>query len=104
MLYNGIKKDWLEKSLNILFHWQRTSLNEGLSEPEFYGDLVYKFIGSNDFSFLFRKVITRYRRIGYNLNVMRQSTGLVFNSRGASHQKNGDRWSESSKIFIHTLW
>ena len=52
-------------------------LSEGLSEPEFYGDLVYKFkklIGNNDFSFQFRKIITRY-----NLNVMRQSACLVFN-------------------------
>ena len=59
----------------------KTLLSEGLSEPEFYGDLVYKFkklIGSNDFSFQFRKIITRYRRIGYNLNVMRQSACLVF--------------------------
>ena len=32
-----------------------------------------------DFSFQFRKIITRYRRIGYNLNVMRQSACLVFN-------------------------
>ena len=35
----------------------KTLLNEGLSEPEFYGDLVYKFkklIGSSDFSFQFR--------------------------------------------------
>ena len=54
----------------------KTLLSEGLSEPEFYGDLVDKFkklIGSNDFSFQFGKIITRYRRIGYNLNVMRQS-------------------------------
>ena len=60
----------------------KTLLSEGLSEPEFYGDLVYKFkklIGSNDCSFQFRKLITRYRRIGYNLNVMRQSACLVFN-------------------------
>ena len=28
--------------------------------------------------FQFRKIITRYRRIGYNLNVMRQSACLVF--------------------------
>ena len=51
----------------------KTLLNEGLSEPEFYGDLVNKFkklIGNNDFSFQFRKIITRYRRIGYNLNVI----------------------------------
>ena len=60
----------------------KTLLSEGLSELEFYGDLVYKFkklIGINDFSFQFRKIITRYRRIGYNLNVMRQSACLVFN-------------------------
>ena len=31
------------------------------------------------FSFQFRKIITRYRCIGYNLNVMRQSACLVFN-------------------------
>ena len=36
----------------------KTLLNAGLSEPEFYGDLVYKFkklIGRNDFYFQFRK-------------------------------------------------
>ena len=45
----------LSCKMNIFF------LSEGLSEPEFYGDLVYKFkklIGSNDFSFQFRKIIT----------------------------------------------
>ena len=35
-------------------------------------------VGIND-AFQFRKIITRYRRIGYNLNVMRQSACLVFN-------------------------
>ena len=57
-------------------------LHDGLSEPELYGDLVYKFkklIGRNDFSFHFRKIITRYRRIGYNFNVVRQSACLVVN-------------------------
>ena len=42
----------------------KTLEREGLSETEFYGDLVYKF--KNDFSFQFRKIITRYKRIGYN--------------------------------------
>ena len=59
----------------------KTLLREGLSQPKFYGDLVYKLkklIGKNDFSFQFRKIITRYSRIGYNLNVMRQSACLVF--------------------------
>ena len=57
-------------------------LRHGLSEPEFYGDLVYKFekiVGRTDFSDQFRKIIMRYKRIGYNLNVMRQSSCLVFN-------------------------
>ena len=60
----------------------KTLLSEGLSEPEFYGDLVYKLKklkGINDFSLQFGKIITRYRRIGYNLNVMRQSACLGFN-------------------------
>ena len=55
---------------------------ENLSEPEFYGDLVYKFKkirGLTDFSDQFRKIIMRYKRIGYNLNVMRQSACLVIN-------------------------
>ena len=59
----------------------KTLLREGLSEPEFYGDLVYKFkklTGKNDFSFQFRKITTRYRSIVYNLSVMRQSACLVF--------------------------
>ena len=41
-------------------------LLEGLSEPEFYGDLVYKFrkiIGKNDFPYHFKKIIVRYKKI-----------------------------------------
>ena len=52
----------------------KTLLSEGLSEPEFYGDLVYKLtilIGRTGFSFQFRKIITCYRCKGYDLNVMR---------------------------------
>ena len=48
-------------------------LHQGLSEPEFYGDSVYKLKkirGMTDFSDQFRKNIMRYKRIGYNLNVM----------------------------------
>ena len=33
----------------------------------------------NDFSDQFRKIIMRYKRIGYNLNVMRQSAYLLIN-------------------------
>ena len=47
-----------------------------------YGDLVNKYKkirGMTDFSNQFRKIIMRYKRIGYNLNVMRQSACLVIN-------------------------
>ena len=60
----------------------KTLLHQGLSEPEFYGDLVYKFkkiIGRADFSDQFRKIIVRYKCIEYNINIMRQSACLVFN-------------------------
>ena len=52
----------------------KTLLHQGLSVPEFYGDLVYKFkniVGRADFSDQFRKIIVRYKCIGYNINIMR---------------------------------
>ena len=58
----------------------KSLLHQGLSEPEFYGDLVYKFkmiMGRTDFSDQFRKIIIRHKRIGYDLNVMRQSACLL---------------------------
>ena len=43
----------------------KTFLLQGLSEPEFYEDLVYKFrkiIGKNDFPYHFKKIIVRYKK------------------------------------------
>ena len=60
----------------------KTLLLEGLSEPGFYGDLVYKFrkiIGNNDFPYHFKKIIVRYKKIGYNVDVLRQTACLVVN-------------------------
>ena len=60
----------------------QTVLLQGLSEPEFYGDLVYKFrkiIGKYDFSYHSKKIIFRYKKIGYNIDVLRQTTCLVVN-------------------------
>ena len=60
----------------------KTLLLQGLSEPEFYGHLVYKFrkiIGKNDFPYHFKKIIVRYKKIGYNINVMQQAACLVVN-------------------------
>ena len=41
----------------------KTLLKQGISEPIFYGDLVYKFkriVGKPNFSDLFKKIIKRY--------------------------------------------
>ena len=57
-------------------------LHQGLSEPEFYGDFVYKFktiMGRTDSSDQFRKIIIRHKRIGYDLNVIQQYACLVIN-------------------------
>ena len=43
---------------------------------------LYKFrkiIGKNDFPYNFKKIIVRYKKIGYNINVMRQTACLVVN-------------------------
>ena len=60
----------------------KSLLKQGLSELEFYGDLVYKFrtiVGRNDFSDQFSKIIIRYKRTGYNMNVMLQTVCSVVN-------------------------
>ena len=60
-----------------------TPLLQGLSEPEFHGDLVYKFrkiFGKNDFPYHFKKIIVRYKKIGSNIDVLRQTACLVVNS------------------------
>ena len=38
-----------------------------------------KNVGRADFTDQFKKIIVRYKRIGYNINIMRQSACLVFN-------------------------
>ena len=50
----------------------KTLLLQGLSLPEFYGDLVYKFrkiIGKYDLSYHFKKIIVRYKKISYKIDV-----------------------------------
>ena len=60
----------------------KTLLLQGLSEPEFYGNFVYKFrkiIGKNNFPYHFKKIIVRYKKIGYNIDVLRQTAYLAVN-------------------------
>ena len=59
------------------------SCAKDLSEPNFYGDLVYKLkkiVGSDNFSAQFIKIISHYKKIGYNINVLQQTACLVVNS------------------------
>ena len=51
-------------------------------KPDFYGYLVYKLkkiVGSNNFSAQFIKIISHYKKIGYNINVLQQTACLVVN-------------------------
>ena len=53
---------------------------QGLSEHGFYDDSVYKLkkiVGSNNFSAQFIKIISHYKKIGYNINVLQQTACLV---------------------------
>ena len=58
----------------------KTLLRQGLLEPEFYGGLVSKLkkiVGSNNFSAQFIKIISNYKKIGYNVNVLQRTACLV---------------------------
>ena len=53
------------------------------TEPVFYGDLVYKFkrvIGKSSLCDQFKRIIKSFRRVGYNMDIIRQSACLVVNS------------------------
>ena len=60
----------------------KSLLRQGLLEPDFYGDLVYKLKkigGSNNFSAQFSKTSSDYKKIGYNINVLQQTACFVVN-------------------------
>ena len=57
-------------------------MQQGICNPEFYGDLVYKFkkiIGNPNFSNLLKRIVNRFKRAGYSFDIMRQTACLVFN-------------------------
>ena len=59
----------------------KTLLQQGISEPEFYGHLVYRFrkiVGNLTFRSNSEN-LNRYKRIGYSLDIMRQTACLVVN-------------------------
>ena len=60
----------------------KTPLQQGISEPVSYSDLAYTFkriVGKPKFSGQFKNIIKRLKRVGYSMDVMRQSACLVVN-------------------------
>ena len=60
----------------------KSLLCQGLSGPDFFGDLVFKLkkiVGSNNFSAQFIKIISHYKKIGYFINILQQTECLVVN-------------------------
>ena len=57
-------------------------MQQGICNPEFYGDLVYKFkkiIGNQNFSDLFKRIVNRFKNARHTLDIMRQTACLVCN-------------------------
>ena len=57
-------------------------MQQGICNPEFYGDLVYTFkkiIGNPNFSDLVKRIVNSFKRAGHTLDIMRQTAFLVFN-------------------------
>ena len=91
LLKQGYRYHKIRKSFSKFYHRHtelivkyniglKTLLQQSISEPMFYGDLVYKFkriVGKPYFSDQFKKIVKRYKRVGYNFDVMRQSACLV---------------------------
>ena len=93
ILKQGYRYHKIRKAFSKFFHRHselivkyniglKTLLQQGISEPIFYGDLVYKFkriVGKHNFSNKFKNIVKRYIRVGYNLDIMGQSACLVLN-------------------------
>ena len=93
-LFNqGYRYHKIQKAFSKLYHRHlelivkyniglKTHLQQGISGPIFYGDLVYKFkriVGKSNFSDQFKKIAKRYIRVGYNLDSMQPSVCLILN-------------------------
>ena len=85
LLKQGYRYHKIQKHFELIVKYNiglKTLLQQGISEPIFYGDLVYKFkriVGKPNFSDQLKKIVKRYIRVGYNLDIMRQSACLVLN-------------------------
>ena len=81
-----LKQDYryhkLRKTLSKFYRRYYAFISKFQVGPDFYGDLVYKLkniVGSNNLSAQFIKIISHYKKIGYNINVLQQTACLVVN-------------------------
>ena len=64
---SDVPDEWLQANVSQVIG-VKTLLQQGISEPIFYGDLVYKLkqiVGKPNFSDQFKKILKRYIRVGY---------------------------------------
>ena len=73
-----VKNNSTSSSLPPVNSFSVTGQNDFCFSSEEKADLLNRYTRA-DFSDQFRKIIVRYKRIGYNINIMRQSACLVFN-------------------------
>ena len=93
LLNKGYRQSKIRKAFSKLYHRHselivkynnglKALLQQGISEPVFYGYLIYKFkriVGKPNFSDQFKKIIKSYKKLGYNTNIIHQSACLVVN-------------------------
>ena len=63
-------------------------LLQGVSQPEFFGDIIYRFRkikGQPNFTEKLHKIIKRYKSKGYNLFAIKQSACVVFDPITVKH-------------------
>ena len=88
----GYRYHKLQKAFSKFYHrhselidkqyWVKKSSATRHIRKYIIGDLVYIFkriVGKPNFSDQFKKIVKRYIRVGYNLDIMRQSACLVLN-------------------------
>ena len=82
LLKQGYRYHKLRKAFSKYHVTLKKLMQKGICNPEFYGDLVYKFkkiIGNPNFSNLLKRIVNRFKRAGYSLDIIRQTACLVFN-------------------------
>ena len=88
LLKQGYRYHKIQKAFSKFYHRHselivkyniglKSLLQQGISEPIFYK--FKRIVGKPNFSNEFKKIVKRYIRVGYNLDIMRQSACLVLN-------------------------